>query len=102
MPFSKKAKHFFYIEKGLNNNEISKIMDGYSPSMISRYLNSDTISHTFIQKIIKYFPDADIKHLISEEEVKVNLVHEPEEVYGKAKQLVEEIENKIKELKSLL
>jgi predicted transcriptional regulator len=103
MAFSKKIKQFFYIEKGLSNNEISKMMDGYSTSMISRYLNSDSISHTFIQKIIKYFPDADIKYLISEdEETKPLLVEEPRENYGKAKQLVEEIELKLKELKTLL
>lgn len=104
MGFSKKVKHFFYIEKGLNNKQISEKMDNYSVSMISRYLNSDTISHTFIQKIIKYFPDADIKHLVSpdEEDKSINMVEEPKSDYGKAKALVAEIEEKIKELKSIL
>jgi hypothetical protein len=101
MGFSKKAKHFFYIEKGLNNKEISEKMDGYSPSMISRYLNTDVISHTFIQKIIKYFPEADIKHLIQEEEQE-NMVLEPTESYANAKQIISEIEDRLQKLKELL
>lgn len=101
MGFSKKAKHFFYIEKGLNNKEISNKMEGYSPSMISRYLNSDVISHTFIQKIIKYFPDADIKYLV-QEETEPNMLMEPVDNYGKRYALISEIEQKLQELKQIL
>lgn len=106
MGFSKKIKKFFYIEKGLSNNEISKIMDGYSVSMISRYLNSDSISHTFIQKIIKYFPDADIKYLVQEEEeekVVSNVINEPAPgEYGEARKLITEIEERLTRLKAIL
>jgi len=102
MGFSKKAKQFFYIEKGLNNKEISAKMDGYSVSMISRYLNTDSISHTFIQKIIKYFPDADIKHLVEEYKPEPNLVREPQENYGNALKMIEEIQSKLEALKAIL
>ena len=102
MGFSKKAKQYFYIEKGLSNNEISRIMDGYSVSMISRYLNNDTISNTFIQKIIKYFQDADINHMITMDEKALVKLEEPNPHYGKASILIEEIEAKLKELKAIL
>lgn len=65
MGFSDKAKAYFYDELGLDNREISKRMENYSESLISRYLNQDKISATFILKIKKYFPDADIDQWIS-------------------------------------
>lgn len=99
MGFSAKAKHYFEKEKNLNNRQISKIMDGYSESLISRYLNSDEISKTFIQKIKKYFPDADINFLISDD-LTMDSVAEAAEVYKTRNMiLLEEIEERFKELK---
>lgn len=102
MSFSVKAKHFFYEEKKLTNRDISKIMDGYSESLISRYLNQDEISKTFIKKIQKYFPDADINFLITDT-FSVNTVQEAREVYKSRNMvLLEEIEERFNELKSNL
>jgi hypothetical protein len=61
MGFSNKAKAYFYNELGLDNRDISKKMDNYSESLISRYLNQDKISASFILKIKKYFPEADVE-----------------------------------------
>ncbi len=60
MGFSEKAKAYFYGELGLDNRGISKIMDNYSESLVSRYINQDKISPTFILKLKKHFPDADV------------------------------------------
>jgi hypothetical protein len=72
MGFSDKAKIYFYNELGLDNRGISKRMDNYSESLISRYLNQDKISATFILKIKKYFPEADVDKWISEGMDKAN------------------------------
>ena len=53
MGFSEKAKKYFYEDLKLNNRQISKIMDDYNEVLISRYLNSDSISSTFLKKIKK-------------------------------------------------
>ena len=66
MGFSTKAKAYFYNELGLDNRDISKRMDNYSESLVSRYLNQDKISATFVLKIKKYFPDADVDNWIIE------------------------------------
>lgn len=102
MSFSTKAKHFFYEEKKLTNRDISKIMGGYSESLISRYLNQDEISKTFIKKIQKFFPDADINFLITDT-LTANSVQEAREHY-KTRNIVllEEIEERFNELKSNL
>lgn len=65
MGFSDKAKNYFYNELGLDNRGISRKMDNYSESLISRYLNQDKISATFVLKIKKYFPDAEVEEWIS-------------------------------------
>jgi hypothetical protein len=66
MGFSDKAKAYFYTELGLDNRDISKKMDNYSESLISRYLNQDKISATFILRIRKYFPEADVDSWIAD------------------------------------
>jgi hypothetical protein len=98
MGFSAKAKHFFE-EKNLDNRQISKIMDGYSESLISRYLNSDNISKTFIQKIKKYFPDADINFLISDDLTMDSVAEAAEEYKTRNLVLIEELEERLRELK---
>lgn len=60
MGFSEKAKHYFYGQKKLSNREIARIMDNYNEQLVSRYLNSDKISASFIMKVRAYFPDASV------------------------------------------
>lgn len=80
MGFSDKAKAYFYNELGLDNREISRRMENYSESLISRYLNQDKISPTFILKISKYFPDADVSNWIVEDKSPDN-INEPQLAY---------------------
>lgn len=77
MGFSDKAKAYFYNDLGLDNREISKRMDNYSESLISRYLNQDKISATFILKIKKYFPKANVEDWIEDK----NQTNEPGTTY---------------------
>lgn len=98
MGFSKKIQEYFD-NKGLNNRDISKIMDGYNESLVSRYLNSDNVSMTFVEKLIKYFPDIDLNYLLKDQN---DTVSETREVYESNQQIIEEIENKLNELKNNL
>lgn len=101
MGFSEKAKAYFHDELGLSSKEISKIMDNYSESLISRYLNSNKISNTFINKIKKYFPEADVAYLINDDnEKKINEITAAKRT--RSKELVEEIEVRLKELKGIV
>jgi hypothetical protein len=71
MGFSKKIKAYF-TEKGLTNRDVSRKMEGYSESLISRHMNSDVISKTFIDNIAKYFPDIDMNYMLrTDEELEV-------------------------------
>jgi transcriptional regulator with XRE-family HTH domain len=102
MGFSKKIKEFFD-SKGLTQRDVGKIMDNYNEQMVSRYMNSDEISATFIKKIAKYFPDADIDYLIREENDTNNVLNEPSDSYNtEAVQLVVEIEERLNKLKEIL
>ena len=66
MGFSAKAKEYFYKELNLQNRDIAKAMDNYSESLVSRYLNQDKISATFILKIKKHFPDSPVNEWMEE------------------------------------
>ncbi len=103
MGFSKKIDEYFK-NKGLNNREIGKIMDGYNEQLVGRYRNSDEISKTFIKKIAKYFPDANIDYLIKEdEEDLLSILNEPNAIYSsEPTQLIEEIEDRLHKLKEIL
>ncbi|MDR6844473.1 helix-turn-helix transcriptional regulator [Flavobacterium granuli] len=102
MGFSKKIKEFFD-SKGLKQRDVSKIMDDYNEQMVSRYMNSDEISSTFIKKIAKYFPDADIDYLVRDDDDTIHIMNEPGDSYNtEAVQLVMEIEEKLTKLKEIL
>jgi hypothetical protein len=57
MDFSERAKKVFYEELGLNNRQISKRMDNYNETLVSRYMNDKMPSATFVKKIKKFFPE---------------------------------------------
>lgn len=101
MGFSKKIQEYFD-NKGLSNREVSVIMQGYSESMISKYINSDNLSSTFIKKLIEYFPDIDMNYLIKEED-DLNRVEESRTEYKKRSVvLVDEIKERLEELELIL
>ena len=69
MGFSTKAKQYFHQELKLDNRGISKRMNNYSETLISRYFKSDKVSATFVLKIKKYFPDAPVDSWIGSDGV---------------------------------
>jgi hypothetical protein len=101
MGFSEKAKRYFYDELKLDNRAVAKKMGNYSESLVSRYLNSDKISATFILKIRKYFPEADV-----EEWMDSNSVEERQEDYQispvkRINRMISELEELKKEIKKM-
>jgi hypothetical protein len=76
MGFSENAKKYFFDELGLTNRKISQKMNNYSEVLVSRYMNSDKISATFIEKIQEFFPEADINRLIATDD-KLDGVEDP-------------------------
>lgn len=98
MGFSKKIKAYFD-GKGLSNRDVSAIMDGYSESLISRYNNTDDISKAYIERLKKYFPDIDLNYLLKDDEDPY-VVEEPGEDYKRKNLvLIEEIEQRLAQLK---
>ena len=101
MGFSVKIKKYFD-DRLLSNREIAKIMDGYSENMVSQFLNSDKLSITFIQLLIKYFPDIDLNYLLKEES-DIHLVEESREEYKKRSvEIMEDIKVKLEELEKIV
>jgi plasmid maintenance system antidote protein VapI len=101
MGFSEKAKRYFYDELKLDNRAVAKRMGNYSESLVSRYLNSDKISATFILKIRKYFPEADV-----EEWMDSNSVEKRQEDYQispvkRINRMISELEELKKEIKKM-
>ena len=99
MGFSEKAKHYFYDELKLDNRGVAKIMDNYNEVLVSRFLNQDKISPTFILKIKKYFPDADVDSWMD-----IDVAKEPLETYQvdpikRINRMINELEELKKEFK---
>jgi transcriptional regulator with XRE-family HTH domain len=57
---------FFLKEKGLNNRELTKLLGYKSETLVSRYVNSEDMSITFILKMVNAFPDLDLNWLIKD------------------------------------
>lgn len=97
MTATEKIKAYFK-ERKMSNRDISKAMNGYSESMISRYLNADVLSKTFIENINKYFPEIDLNYVLKDDE-ELNLAKETKEEYkAQNKILIEEIEERLRQL----
>jgi hypothetical protein len=101
MGFSEKIKAIIE-SKGLNNREVSKLMDGYSEVMISNYNNSDKWKDNYIKKLLEVFPDLDLNYLLKDEEV-IEMVSEKGTQYKTRNlEIVEDLEAKLGELKKNL
>jgi transcriptional regulator with XRE-family HTH domain len=73
---------------------------GTHKGLISRYINGESPSGDFIIKAVSYFPD-DIEFLFFGNSE--SLAREPEANYSKTPlELIDELEHKLKDLKSLL
>lgn len=101
MGFSEKIKAFFK-DKGLNNRDVSKIMEGYSEAMISNYNNSDKWKDNYVRMLIKYFPEIDLNALLKEEEDIQTASDKRAENKKESLQIVEDLEARIKKLKENL
>lgn len=98
MGFSNKATRYFK-ELGFDNREVAKRMDNYSESLVSRYLNSDKVSATFVLKIKKYFPDAPVDSWIASDGVEdVQEVYQVDPV-KRITRIIAELEELKKEFK---
>nr|WP_317631815.1 hypothetical protein [uncultured Flavobacterium sp.] len=97
MGFSEKIQQEF-AHRGLTNRDVSKIMDNYNETLISRYINSDNLSIGFIEKLIKYFPDMDLNYLLKDDctEHPLSKVHEKNAKILQEIELIEENLEKIK------
>jgi hypothetical protein len=101
MGFSQKMKTFFK-EKGLNNRQVSEVMEGYSESLISRYINSDKVSLHFLNKLLQYFPDVDVNYMIKDEDALEEVAEKPAATAKENILLIEEIQQKLEQLKNNL
>lgn len=72
MNYKERLHQFFREEKKLNNRQISVIMDGYSESLISRYLSQEDPNGYFLILAKKYFSDLDLNYIVSGERLKKN------------------------------
>lgn len=83
MDFSERAKKVFYEDLKLNNRQIAKRMDNYNENLVSRYMNDNEPSATFVKKIKKFFPElANIDWFQDENaEGKLHLLQEKGEEY---------------------
>lgn len=98
MSFGEKIREYFN-KKGMTNREISQTMEGYSESLISRYLNSDNLSATFLEKLVKYFPDIDFNYLLKEDAYLTNEELEKQKNAKESVELLNEISDKLAKLK---
>lgn len=99
MTFNEKVEEFFD-KKGLSNREVARMMD-YPEQLISRHMHSDKLSITWIQRLLEVFPDIDMNYLLKDQNIE--MVQEPGEEYNKKSvDIIDEIEDKLKELKSLV
>lgn len=97
MNFNEKVQIFFD-KKNLSQREVAKMME-YPEQLVSRHMNSDKLSITWIQRLLDVFPDIDMNFLLKDE----NVLNEPGEEYNnRSVVIIDEIEEKIKELKSLV
>ncbi len=78
MAFDYESARKYFKSKGISSKKIALMMDNYSESLVSRYLNQREESPTFIYKLRKYFPDAPVDEWIIND---INIASEQSEVY---------------------
>lgn len=111
MTFKEKIKHIMEI-KGINNKDLA-LKIGVNDSLISKWINKGEASLGFINHLVKIYPDIDLNYLMKDETTNVvykplfeeNIIEEERIHYPTAKtnkQLVEEIEHNLSQLKKNL
>jgi len=106
MGFTEKLEEFFK-SKGLKRKrDIAKAINT-NEQVLGRWLKSNDLSVTFIERLTDKFPDIDLNYLLknNKENEDVFMVKEPSAKYEKVSEegkIVNEIEEKLKELKEVL
>lgn len=106
MGFTEKLEGFFN-SKGLKTKrDIAKAIST-NEQVLGRWLKSNDLSITFIERLTERFPDIDLNYLLknNKEEEAVFEVREPTVKYEKESEdmkIVAEIEEKLKELREFL
>ena len=102
MEFSEKVNKYFKDRK-LSNRDVSKLMGGYNEQQISRFLNGGKFSKIFMEKLLIHFPELDMNYLIKDEDEASKIIEERKTEYlSKNARLIQEIEDRLKELKENL
>lgn len=100
MAFDNESARKWFKARKISNLDISKTMENYSPSLISRFFNSNEESPTFIHKLRKYYPDAPVDSWIVSEKL---ILNEPEtKYYPNLIKRIDSIINELQEIKVVL
>lgn len=104
MDFNDRLRIFFK-QKGLTQKEVGEKL-GYSSTHVNYYFTDRAPNWKFLLKLKNEYPDADLNYLAVGEELRENSqaeVKEPGVAYvKKSTKILEDIEAKITELKSVL
>lgn len=97
--------NLFFKSKGLKQKEVAEIT-GYSPNMISRYLEGKVKFNTdFIEVLVKEFPEIDLQYIFGNDANKLPMVQEEASVYNKQEDVINDIEiieRKLQNIKQFL
>ncbi|MBW3519536.1 hypothetical protein [Flavobacterium sp. NKUCC04_CG] len=58
----------FFDAKGMNNRDIATKLE-YNEGLVSRWMNADTISKSFLYLLLEHFPEIDLNYLLKGDEV---------------------------------
>lgn len=98
MTFKERIKKYFK-ERGMTNRDVCQVMDNYSEQLYSRQIAAPELSGALLVSLIKYFPEIDLNYLLKES----NMVEEESEKYKlRGEEIIDEIEEKLIELKRIV
>lgn len=106
MGFPEKLKEFF-ASKGLKKKrDIAKAIHTHE-QVFGRWMKSDDLSVTFIERLTETFPDIDLNYLLKNNKTEgdASSINEPSEKYLKLTEegkLIDEIEVKLDKLREIL
>lgn len=99
MTFKERIKKYFK-DRGMTNRDVCLAMNNYSEQLYSRQIAAAELSGALLVSLIKYFPDIDLNYLLKEDSHVLN--DAPEKYKLRGEELIEEIEEKLTELKGIV
>lgn len=92
----------FFKSKALSQTEVGQKL-GYSRSSMSKFLKGDSvIDSNFILKVLKEFPDVDLKEIYSEDRDTLDVASEPGTEYKKEDSKLESMDRNLEEVQEIL